>query len=299
MTVSQIKPISKSVKAYYNYIFNDPHNGKEARNLSVFATGDIDGFEPADAYDYMAFERDATPNRRRKHEAYTAVISFAKDEIDPDNPADIEKAETMVREIMQEAYPDRSAMATLQADGKGGCLHAHILINNVDSNGKALHDNSWYHLKGKTDEVTQKHGLTPLTQNKADKGHYDWRKDLGTRLRDTASMDDLEALGVTYTERFRKRDKSTQLTFSFEDAAGKKRRIRGGALSEKLGIEDDNYYSLENMMKRQEEKQEKEKASEAPKEIELAFDELEQEELDGDGFDFDLGDLEQGQGMQM
>ena len=277
MTISNIKPVGKSVKAYYDYIFNDPHNGKKVRNLSVFATGDIDGFEPADAYDYMALERDLSPNKRRKHKAYTAVISFAKDELDPDNPADVEKAETIVREIMQEAYPDRSAMATLQADGKAGCLHAHILINNVDNDGRALRDNSWYHLKGKTDEVTQRHGLTLLTTGKDSKGHYDWRKDLGTRMRDITSMDDLEGLGVTYTERFRKHDKSTQLTFSFEDAAGKKRRIRGGALSRNLGIEDGNYYSLENMMKRQEEKRKKEKANEAPKDIDidLAFDGLE------------------------
>jgi len=272
MTISQIKPISKSVKAYYNYIFNDPHNGNKERNIRVFATGDIDGLAPDDAYDYMALERDASPNKRRKHEAYTAVISFAKDEVDPDNPADIEKAETMVREIMQEAYPNRSAMATLQADGKGGCLHAHILINNVDNNGKALHDNSWYHLKGKTDEVTQRHGLAPITQNKADRGVYDWREDLSARLNNIACMDDLKRLGVTYTERFRKRDRSTQLTFTFEDAEGKRRRIRGSALSSKLGMKDDNYYSLENMTKRLEEKRAKEK--------------------DSDRFDLDLSDLD-------
>ena len=253
MVVSNIKPIRKSVNAYSNYIFGEAHNNKKVRNISVTGVGGVEDFEHTDMLEVMSLEREMFGSNKRKHDAYTLMISFS-DELDPNKPKDVKTAEKMVKEIVEEAYPHRSAMVALQADGEGGYLHAHVLLNNVDKQGKALRQNGWKHLKKHTDEVTKRYGLEPLTNAKSEDVAYDWRVDLANRIGRSKNMSELEDLGVSYTSRFRKRDKTTQLTFKFTDDEGKKRRIRGGALSKQLANVGENEFTLEEITRKHKER---------------------------------------------
>ena len=59
------------------------------------------------------------------------VISFSKKELDPKSEADLELANTIVREFIKTYYPDRQAALFFQNDGRGGCLHCHCIVNDI------------------------------------------------------------------------------------------------------------------------------------------------------------------------
>lgn len=62
------------------------------------------------------------------------IISFSKNELDPNNEEDVEIANTIVREFIKTYYPDRQAALFFQRDGKGGCLHCHAIVNDISLN---------------------------------------------------------------------------------------------------------------------------------------------------------------------
>ena len=59
------------------------------------------------------------------------IISFSKKELDPDSEEDVELANTIVKEFVKTYYPDRQAALFFQNDGNGGCLHCHVIVNDV------------------------------------------------------------------------------------------------------------------------------------------------------------------------
>ena len=61
------------------------------------------------------------------------VISYSRNELDPDNPADILKADEIGQKIVNKYYPNRQAVVFTQIDGKSGLVHTHILISDVDA----------------------------------------------------------------------------------------------------------------------------------------------------------------------
>ncbi len=66
-----------------------------------------------------------------KVQARRIIISFSKKELDPDSEEDVEIANTIVKEFVKTYYPDRQAALFFQNDGKGGCLHCHVVVNDV------------------------------------------------------------------------------------------------------------------------------------------------------------------------
>ena len=238
MVVSSIKPLKKSAKAYNSYIFGKAHNGKEGpRNELVTGVGIAEGLEPEQMMDALATERDSFPRGRRKTDVYTLIHSYSKDELDPQDPASIEKAEQMTREAIEQAYPGRSAIIAVQIDGKSGMVHTHSAVNNVDENGKALRgaETGWKHLKKATDEVSERHKLEPLTVEKDENSEYDWREDLSNRIEQSEyDLDELKREGVEVTFRKSKKYPPAVSTFAFEDRDGKQRRIRGRQLASQL-----------------------------------------------------------------
>ena len=59
------------------------------------------------------------------------IISFSKNELDPNIDEDVETANTIVTEFIKTYYPGRQAVLFFQNDGKGGCLHCHAIVNDV------------------------------------------------------------------------------------------------------------------------------------------------------------------------
>lgn len=71
--------------------------------------------------------------------AYHVIESFAKDELDPEDPDSWMTAQRLGRALAEDRFPGRQALVVTQRDGKTGCVHNHIVVNSVETKtGKSL-----------------------------------------------------------------------------------------------------------------------------------------------------------------
>lgn len=82
------------------------------------------------------YSRKVTP--RTVAPLHTIIISFHADELNPKKPEDVEAAKLLAQSWTMEMYPDRPSLFAVQSDGRGGCLHVHIAVSNVGSDGRCL-----------------------------------------------------------------------------------------------------------------------------------------------------------------
>jgi hypothetical protein len=71
--------------------------------------------------------------------AYHVIESFAKDELDPDDPNSWMTAQGLGRALAEDRFPGRQALVVTQRDGKTGCVHNHIVVNSIETKtGRSL-----------------------------------------------------------------------------------------------------------------------------------------------------------------
>lgn len=148
------------------------------------------------------------------------ILSYSKKELDPTNDDDLEKALDMALDMVREHYPDRQAVIFVQTDGKGGCVHTHILINDVsmtDHRGCTQEQRYWPQITKWNDEITARYTQLDNGRSEPDKvpawqrarrakGEYVYQDDIKSRIREAmagaAGEDEfrkrLAAAGVTY-----------------------------------------------------------------------------------------------------
>ncbi len=99
--------------------------------------------------------------RKKKIECINIILSWSKDELDPNSEEDLEVANTIVKEFVKKHYSDgaRKAISFFQRDGTSGCLHCHLLVMNSNMNGKTVAPQNRFHpnVKKWIDEVNQKY----------------------------------------------------------------------------------------------------------------------------------------------
>ncbi|MGN0609695.1 MAG: relaxase/mobilization nuclease domain-containing protein [Oscillospiraceae bacterium] len=124
------------------------------------------------------------------------IQSFSKKEFDPNNPADILKANEIGQALVEEHYPGRQALVCTQTDGKGGYVHNHILVNDVSIvDGKGCSKYQYYqpNVMPWTDEITSRYTildycdenrekLTQAERAKREKGKYCYIDDIRKRV---------------------------------------------------------------------------------------------------------------------
>lgn len=199
-------------------------------------------------------------NDGKSIQMYRLIQSFSFDELDPSNPDHIQMANDMGMELAMELYPDRQALIVTQADGEGGKLHNHILVNSVSAvTGKSLNEGRhWKHVSAKSDEIIRRYGLKPIEKQSRDKetlterklssaGEYVWKGDLKARIalgmRHESVVDEqtfiqhmAEVHGVNVRYRGNDKDladndtKIKGVSYDFIDEGGKKRTSRAGKL---------------------------------------------------------------------
>lgn len=144
------------------------HNGKAERNEMVTMIN---------LHSDIPIERQMERywNRARsnhKTQIIRIIQSFSKKELDPNNPADILKANEIGQAMVDEHYPDRQALVCTQTDGKGGCVHNHILINDVSmKDNKGCKKEQYYQpvLMKWTDEIASRYIILDKGHEAADK----------------------------------------------------------------------------------------------------------------------------------
>lgn len=124
------------------------------------------------------------------------IQSFSKEEFDPNNPEDILKANEVGQCLVEEHYPGRQALICTQTDGKGRCIHNHILINDVsiiDGKGCCKYQYHQPDVMPWTDEITSRYtnldegnkngeNLTQAERAKREKGAYSYKDDIRERV---------------------------------------------------------------------------------------------------------------------
>lgn len=125
--------------------------------------------------------------------------AFLKKNLIQKNPAHIEQANIVGQEFAQTYYPNRQCVIYTQIDGKGGYVHNHILVNDVEMTTHKGCDKEQYHystIERWTDEITSKYTkldlghdktadkVTQTERAKREKGEYSWKDDLKSRIRD-------------------------------------------------------------------------------------------------------------------
>lgn len=186
------------------------------------------------------------------NEGFELRVSWATDELDPNNPDDIQRGMEHACLLCHELAPDSPCWVTMHTDGDGGCVHAHATIVNHDvRTGLAINkgDTSLYapRVQAVNDELSRANGLQVLG---ADKSHTTWEersatldaksfdRHLGDKIafaRDNAdSMEafkkNLEYAGVTLTETAKTDKKTGEVTtgwsYKAKDVWGPKMRTR-------------------------------------------------------------------------
>lgn len=114
------------------------HNNNKVRNQYITGVNMLPGeSEPYDKQMNRYWRRAAA---RNKVQVRRIIISFSRNELDPDNPESILKAAQICTEFVTENYPGRQALICIQTDGKGGLVHGHILVNNVSMEAGTVKD---------------------------------------------------------------------------------------------------------------------------------------------------------------
>lgn len=158
MAITNIKSY-RNVKHALEYIKDDePHTYGKARVLESFCNACV-----LNEANYF-FQKTLKRYRKLDHvQAYTIITSWAEDELDPNDPTDIETGRKIAVEIAQAVFGnDRQYVVVLHNDSTGGKLHAHIVGNSVDfKTGRSLcgEKTGHKHLMRVSDKLQEKYGV--------------------------------------------------------------------------------------------------------------------------------------------
>lgn len=105
-------------------------------------------------------------NPGRSNEGYEVRVSWGRDELDPDNPDDIQMAIEHTYKLCKAIAPDSRCWLTAHTDGEGGCVHVHAIIcNNDESSGGALaHGMTHWRVERENDRLSIEEGLSVVGQ---------------------------------------------------------------------------------------------------------------------------------------
>ena len=224
--------LRKSGKALLKYAIGKDakgHNGKEQRNEVIGYVNLVPGVDVATQmqqyWDKM--------KSGHKNQMIHVIQSFSKKEFNPDDPNDLQMANHLGVEFAQLHYPGRQVAVFTQIDGKAGCVHNHIAVNNVSMEDyRACDKEQYYHptIKKWTDKITEKYTvrdtgvknpekLTQSEKSLREKGEYSWKDDLRDRikksLKECESVDEFfeklqsNGVGVEHKQSKRKTAKHT------------------------------------------------------------------------------------------
>jgi hypothetical protein len=186
------------------------------------------------------------------NEGFELRVSWATDELNPNEPDDIQRGMEHAYMLCHELAPDSPCWVTMHTDGEGGCVHAHATIVNHDvRTGHAINkgDTSLYapRVQAVNDKLSRANGLQALG---ADKSKTTWSerratfdeksfdRHLGDKVafaRDNADTlegfkKNLEYAGVTLNETTKTNKKTGEVTtgwsYKATDIWGPKRRSR-------------------------------------------------------------------------
>lgn len=129
-------------------------------NRILAEMGDMGSRETITSYAEAVLKQHAN----RKVGGYEIRVSFALDELNPDNPQDVQQAMGIIYLICKQLAPCSPCWITMHGDGDGGCLHGHAMVVNQDvtTNLALSHGLSHHHVACTADKICIEHGLSTI-----------------------------------------------------------------------------------------------------------------------------------------
>ena len=216
-------------------------------------------------------------------QTYRIIQSFRETDFDKDNYLDIETANEIGLALAEKLYPTRQALIVTQADGEGGKVHNHIIVNSVEPvAGKSLRgiETSWEKTISKAnDEVLKEHKIKALARGTLRDVAYSrselsiitdktasWKDTIRDAVEDSisdknvTSIDDLkEKLKDDYDIELKLRGKTITYTGTFNTSKDEEnpkfveRKVRATKLGNNYTLEGLNHGFRENEKQRQRE----------------------------------------------
>lgn len=168
MSVVNSKRLQNTRAAVDYELFGAKGSQKYKENLAA-GTDRVVGLR-MDAPDIEAFVARAEQLARkhnRRVETRSMIQSFSKDEIDVDDPAQLQKVTDMGYLLAKELYPNSYCLVITHIDGKGGHPHNHIKVLNHDNvTGRALErSNMFYNVQRANDKVMRENDLSVVERS--------------------------------------------------------------------------------------------------------------------------------------
>lgn len=278
MSITKISS-TRNAGALIRYILEDEaHNEASERYVSASAHNCTIGNARSE---FKAIRK--RYNKENNIQAYSIIISWSKEELNPDDEDDIQKAQLSADMLAKEiGGENRQAVISIQRDGRGGNLHGHICINSIDMiTGKSLRGDKKHHnyIKNKSDEIQRQ--LNILNKNELndeytdkqtiqeikarEKGQYIWKDDIKSRIENCMENPNIlsyeefkqemkNQYNVDITERKTKKEDvygGYVLTYTFNDKNNKKRKVRSTRLGSTYGLKGIDYGIKTNQQQRQ------------------------------------------------
>lgn len=105
------------------------------------------------------------PHTRRLNKCLTFIQSWSVDELDKNNPEDVQRAHDLGAETARRLAPNSPFLVATHIDSDGGCVHNHIIILNHDHlTGKAAPKSAgnFHNVKRVNDELMNEVGMEVL-----------------------------------------------------------------------------------------------------------------------------------------
>lgn len=174
MSITNIRAGASARGALLYQVYGLGKLGTERRNAGEHrAVGFISDYGSDPTKAVWAHIRDAERVGRssaRRSEAFTLIHSFPKEEMNPENPEDIQKVGELGYELAKRLYPNSAVSVVVHNDSRGQNLHSHITVTNEDMvTGRAIRSNKLHKQVARVnDELMKEHGLS-VTEPQADR----------------------------------------------------------------------------------------------------------------------------------
>lgn len=146
------------------------HNNKKVRNMVISEVNMLP--ETVLSYEKQMQKYWNKASAKNKNQVRRVIQSFSRNELNPDDPNDIQKANEIGIEFAQRAYPGFQAVVFTQIDGESGLIHNHVLLNNVNMEtyrGFTDKEKSFAYVKKWTNEVARQYFELDTGQHTKDK----------------------------------------------------------------------------------------------------------------------------------
>lgn len=132
MSTTNVQPLTnvRGRMSYTEYGEGDMRRGHIANGTNRIVSEFGDMPSRADFITYCECNRYRHPNA--VNEGFELRISWSPDELNPNEPDDVQRAMEYSYLLSHELAPDSPCWVTMHTDGEGECVHAHVTIVNHD-----------------------------------------------------------------------------------------------------------------------------------------------------------------------